>query len=72
MRVIDGDALGTLLAVPKTKQATAVMGVRVREGCEMGSKQEEVMGEGCECCAEVRRSKRNETRVRARCGTKWG
>jgi hypothetical protein len=53
--------------VPKTKQTMAVAGVKVREGCEMGSKQEQrwlgMMG----CCAEVRRSNRNEMRVRARC-----
>jgi len=40
----------------------AVAGVRVREGCETGSKQERrwlgMMG----CCAEVRRSNRNEMR----------
>jgi len=48
--------------VPKTKQTTAVTGVKVREGCETGSKQERrwlgMMG----CCAEVRRSNRNEMR----------
>ena len=63
--------------MPKTKQTTAVAGVRVREGCETGSKQERRCLGIMECCAEVRRSNRNEMRegwgvseVRDEVGTK--
>ena len=43
------------------------MCVRVREGCESGSKKERGDGGRLRGCAEVRGSNGNEMRVRARC-----